>query len=115
MDARWFLSQFYQDGVVQVTTPVCAAYGAKWMCPTHPADPTNGWALVQMLSDPHQIEAAREDPRVIVCPLVFDPAPLDPRIIAAYESWGATPGMTLAGLLSHLHEAEPSFGASLMY
>ena len=113
MEARWFLSQFYEDTVIQSPVPVCSGYGMQWFCPTMPADLASGWALVQMLADSHQIAAAGQDPRIVVCPLLFDPSPLPEAVINAYTSWGATAGMSLAALLAKLHAAEPVFGITL--
>lgn len=108
MQVRWLLSQFFEDETIGHDVPVCNAYGGTWHCPTKPAD-ANGWALVQILCDAHQLDAAAQDPRIVVCPLVFDPAPLPQKVIDAYASWGAVPGMSMGALLAKLAEAEPAF------
>jgi hypothetical protein len=108
MQPRWFLSQFFEDDAIGHRVPVCSAYGGTWFCPTLPAD-EDGWALVQMLASPHQIDAAAQDPRVIVCPLVFDPSPLPKQVTDAYASWGASEGMSLAALIAKLAATEPLF------
>ena len=109
MQVRWMLSQFYTDSGTGMPVPVCSAYSATWLCPTIPAEP-DGWALVQTRCDPHQVEAAAQDDRVLVCPLTFDPAPLDSRVTGAYSSWGATTGMSIGALLAKLAATEPVFG-----
>jgi len=112
MQARYFLSQFFTDPVSTLTMPVCIAYGKDWLCPTYPAT-ADGWAIVQMLCDSHQLDAAVQDPRVLVLPLVFDPTPLPQQVTDTYTSWGATTGMSLGALLAKLAETEPVFGHSL--
>jgi hypothetical protein len=75
-----------------------------------PADLTAGWALVLMSASAHQIDAAKQDSaRVIVCPRIHSNTALDPAIIAAYASCGATAGMTLRALLDLLIGVEPAF------
>jgi hypothetical protein len=112
MQARHFLSQFFTDSASGLNMPVCIAYGKDWLCPTYPATP-DGWAIVQMQCDSHQLEAAAQDPRVLVLPLAFDPSPLPQQVIDVYASWGATTGMSLGALLSTLASVEPIFGHSL--
>lgn len=110
MQTRWFLSKFYQDETLKVPVPVCSAYGGEWHCATFPADISTDWALVVMFTSAHQIEAAKEDARVIVCPMLFDPSPLDDRITSAYAHWGAKPGMSMGALIAAISESEPLFG-----
>jgi hypothetical protein len=110
MNKRWFLSQFYVDTELNMPIPICTAYGSEWHCPTMPADINTGWALVVMHTSTHQIDAASQDPRVLVCPLIFDPTPVAQCIIDAYEHWGAIAGMSLGALLAKLAETEPIFG-----
>jgi hypothetical protein len=106
--SRWFLSQFYSDGAS--TLPVCLAYSSgQWHCPVFPSA-EDGWALVEASTSPVQIEAAKQDPRVLVCPLTFDPSPVDQRIIDAYTSRGAATGMSMGALMAKLCETEPCFG-----
>jgi hypothetical protein len=109
MQPRWFLSQTYLDVEHNMRIPVCTAYGSQWTCPTLPAT-DDGWCLVLMATSPMQIAACKQDPRVMVCPLVFDPTPLPQAVIDAYASWGATLGMTMGALLATLAEVEPIFG-----
>jgi hypothetical protein len=107
---RWFLSQFYIDDSLQIPVPVCTAYGGEWFSPTFPADLESGWALVRMYTTPHQIDAAKQDDRVIVCPAESDPRPLDQRIIDAYSSWpGIESGLSMGALLATLADKEPVF------
>lgn len=112
MDAHWFFSQVYTDPDLNMTVPVCNAYGGQYFCPTYPSTPT-GWALVQMLANAHQLEAAKQDQRVLVLPITMDPTPLPQQVTDNYASWGATTGMSLAALLCKLAETEPVFGNSL--
>lgn len=112
MQCRWFLTEFYQDEDLNIIVPVCSAYGGRYLCPTHPDTP-DGWALVQMLCDAHQLEAAAQDPRVIVLPLTFDPSPLPQQVTDNYTTWGATAGMSLGALLAKLAVAEPTFANTL--
>lgn len=112
MTSRYFLSQFFHDDAINMTVPICTAYGGQWLCPTMPAA-EDGWAIVLMLCAPQQIEAARQDPRVLVLPLTIDPSPLPQQVTDVYASWGATTGMSLGVLLAKLTDAEPAFGSSL--
>ena len=89
MDAHWFFSQVYTDPDLNMTVPVCNAYGGQYFCPTYPSTPT-GWALVQMLANAHQLEAAKQDQRVLVLPITMDPTPLPQQVTDNYASWGAT-------------------------
>ena len=111
MQHRWILSQFYITAAGQ-TVPVAADYGAHWLCPTYSGTP-DAWALVLIRIGPHQVDAARSDPRLVVCPLVFDPSPVPEAITEAYASWGATAGMSMGALLATLAAAEPIFGHNL--
>lgn len=112
MQSHWFLSQFYLDAALSIRVPVCTAYGGKWLCPTGPAT-DDGWALVQMLSTPMQMEAATADGRVVVCPYLFDPSTVPASVTTAYAEWGATAGMSLGALLAKLSETEPLFSRPL--
>jgi len=112
MQTRWFLSKFYTDATLDMLVPVCTAYGGKWLCPRLP-ETTDGWAIVLMLTSPQQMEAAKQDSRVTVLPLPFDPSPLPQQVTDTYASWGATTGMSFGALLSKLSETEPIFGQDL--
>jgi hypothetical protein len=65
MRTRWILSQFYRNSV-NMLVPVAPGYGANWFCPTNPAT-EDGWALVLISIDPHTIEAAAGDVRLVAC------------------------------------------------
>lgn len=108
MQPRWILSQFFYDSDYQMDLPVCAAYGGDWVCPTMPATP-EGWALVQLLCNTHQLDAASSDSRIVICPVLADPSPLPSAVTDAYASWGATAGMSMAQLLAKLGQTEPVF------
>jgi hypothetical protein len=111
MQAHYFLSKFYMNEQTGIETPVCSAYGARYHCPTHPEP--DGWAIVQMLSTPMQMQAAKEDPRVLCLPLLFDPSPVADIVIETYASWGAVTGMSLGALLGTLAAIEPVFAKQL--
>jgi hypothetical protein len=112
MQARWILSQFYRNNS-NLLIPVAADYGANWLVPTNPSTDA-GSALVLINIDPHQIEAAKQDSRLVVCPLVFDPSPVPAAIITAYSSMGATSGMSMGALLATLAAAEPIFATQTL-
>ena len=112
MQARWVLSQFYVDSGLAMSRPICGAYGGRFLYAAAPAI-ADGWALVQILCSPQQLEAAKQDPRIIVLPLVFDPSPLPQKVIDSYADRGAVAGMSLAALLAHLAETDPVYGHSL--
>ena len=112
MQVRWFLSPFFTDEETNQLIPVCAAYGARYICPRHP-DPPSGVALVQMLCDVHQVEAAQLDSRLVLLPELQDLTPVPQQVIDAYSSWGAVAEMTLAQLLSMLSKQELAFSKKL--
>jgi hypothetical protein len=112
MAARWFYSQFFADPQTRALTPVATAYGNGWYCPILPTV-DGGWALCQVNSGSHQLEAAAQDPRVIVLPLLFDPAPVSQTVIDAYSAQGAIAGMSMGALISKLAELEPCFGVAM--
>jgi hypothetical protein len=107
---RWVLSQFQLEQEGGYFRPVVADYavGCRW-----PNGPTveDGWSLVEIDSSPVQLEAIQQDPRIVVCPLVFDPTPLSQQIIDAYADKGAALGMSMGALLAMLAETEPLYGA----
>jgi hypothetical protein len=105
-------SQFNTDELLGMMAPVASAYGSGWHCPIFPAA-DGDWALCQVLADTNQLAAAAQDPRVIVCPLLYDSTPLPKQITDAYASQGATAGMSLGSLIATLASAEPVFGISL--
>ena len=107
MAYRWMLSQFYKDDN-GVETPVCYAYGNSYACPAHPST-DDGWALVHVSTSPTQIEAARQDSRVEVMPVVFDPSPVSQRLIDAYGAKGISSGMSFAQALCVLGELDPAY------
>jgi hypothetical protein len=108
MQSRWMFSQFVHDEQIGMMAPVAAAYGNGWHCPEFPAE--GGSALCQVLCSTHQIAAAKEDPRIVVCPLLYDPTPVNSAIIAAYAGQGATAGMSMGALIATLAEVEPNYG-----
>lgn len=107
MQKRWVLTQFFRDENNQLR-PVCSAYGGSCRCPMLPTT-DDGLALVEMMTTPHQLDAAKQDPRVTVCPNLFDPSPLPQAVTDAYATRGATTGMSMGALMSMLGEIEPNF------
>jgi len=108
--AAWMLSKFYRVLESSQLQPVCTAYGSRWLCPRWPAT-DDGWALVHLLCGAHQLDAAKYDPRIVVCPAGSMPAPTE--AITAYSSMGAIPGMSMDALLSKLSETEPLFAMGM--
>ena len=102
----WVLSKFFRDG--DRLLPVAGAYGAYLCCPLYPAT-DDGWALVELLSDPQRMEAAGQDSRIVVCPAEADPQPVAETVITAYADRGATSGLSMAALLAVLAAGEPRF------
>ena len=105
----WFLTQFYLDPIHNWHVPVCSAYGGNFLCPRNP-DTDDGWALVTMDTSPQQMEAAAQDPRVIVCGKEYSTPPT--QVLAAYASW-LDPNvnyMFMGQVLTKLAETEPAFG-----
>jgi hypothetical protein len=106
MLTRWMYSQFFRNSFNQLV-PVCSAYGARWFCPQHPAS-DDGWALVQIWTSFEQIEAAKQDPRIVICGN-NDFSKVPDQVIAGYAQLGATPGMSMGELRSTLADAIPLF------
>lgn len=101
------LSKFFRDENENLV-PVASAYGGRYSYPRSPAT-DDGWALVFMLTSPQQIAAARQDPRVVVCPLAFDNSAAPDEVISTYASWGVTAEMSMGSVLARLSETEPIF------
>lgn len=106
---RWMLSKFFRDANDNLVS-VAGSYGIG--TPDVPRNPATdaGWALVSVRCAPQQLEAARQDDNVIVCPLAFDPVAAPAEVLAAYASWGVTAGMPMGSVLAKLAETEPIFG-----
>jgi len=104
----WMLSQFYLDPIHNWNVPVCTAYGGNFVCPRDPHTP-DGWALVLIDTSPQQIEAARQDPRVVVCGKNYDPPPQ--QALTEYASWldPSTTYMFMGQVLAQLAQTEPAF------
>lgn len=112
MQAHWFFSTCYVEGAH--TIPVCSVYGGQWLIPSHPAAATDQ-VLVLMLTNPLPMAAAALDPRVLVMPYLWDPAPVPAAVTTAYAAMGATAGMSLAQLLAKLAQTEPIFAQQVLY
>jgi hypothetical protein len=108
MQNIWVLSKFFRDEN-NILLPAANAYGNAWRCPRYP-DTDEGFALVQLSADLHQLEAAKSDDWVVVIPNMYSPLPQ--QVVDAYSGIGATDGMTLAQLLDVLTAIEPLFGIS---
>lgn len=112
MNIRWMFSEFYTDELLGMMAPVAAAYSNGWQCPCFP-DSEGGSALVAINCDGHQVEAAKQDSRITVCPLLFDASALPQTIIDAYASMGATTGMSIGTLIATLAESVPVYANML--
>lgn len=108
MKPRWMLSKFFRDPQGNLV-PVASAYGERYRVPMHPAT-DDGFALIEMWAGPHQLDAAKQDDRVIVCPYLFDATPLSDTVTGAYSAFGAKPGMSMGSLLALLCDLEPIYG-----
>jgi hypothetical protein len=104
----WMLSKFYDCEVHGWIWPVCAAYGDGPYVPRHPDTP-DGWALVKVWTSPQQMEAAKQDPRVIVCGKDYNTPPRE--LLDAYASWldPAVTYMFIGQVIARLAETEPIF------
>jgi hypothetical protein len=80
----WMLSKFYINTENGFIWPVAATYSNGHVCPRFPDDVENGWALVKCNSTPQQIQAAMEDPRVLVYRSLWDP--VTPDTISAHAT-----------------------------
>jgi hypothetical protein len=105
---NWMLSQFYTDQNGD-PRPVCWSYSNGYICPQHPGDLTAGWALVKCESGAHQIDAAKQDPRVQVYLTPWDT--LTAETVTAYAAKGATAGMMFGQLLALLASSDSAYGA----
>lgn len=108
MKPRWILSKFFRDPQNNLV-PVASAYGHRYRVPMHPAT-DDDFALVEIWAAAHQLDAAKQDHRVLVCPYLFDPTPLAETVIEAYAAYGAKAGMSMGSLLALLCEVEPIYG-----
>jgi hypothetical protein len=111
MRPRWILSKFFRDPQSNLV-PVASAYGQKYRVPMNPAT-DDDFALVEIWAGAHQLDAAKQDDRLIVCPYLFDPSALTQTVIDAYATYGAKPGMSMGLLLATLCEVEPIYGHTL--
>jgi hypothetical protein len=99
----------YLDPIHNWTVPVCTAYGGNYLCPRLP-ETADGWALVLIETSPQQIEAAKQDPRVVYCGKDYNTPP--PQVLTTYASWldPAVNYMFMGQVLAKLAETEPIFG-----
>lgn len=107
----WMLSQFYTDPLhsvnLGVDLPVCLAYGENFHCFKHPETP-DGWGLVHIWATLQHIEAARQDPRIIVCGREYDAVPA--KVLEVYKDLldPDTTYMLMGQVIAKLAQAEPS-------
>jgi hypothetical protein len=121
----WMLSQFDTAPMINTEWPIASAYSNGHRCPQHPVAPET-WALVLCKSNPQQIEAAAQDPRIRTFTTLQDPLP--PEALKAYASvlpktaqpgrlakWlmrllgVPVPEVTLGQLIQALAKTEPGF------
>lgn len=111
----WMLSQMYScpihpcDGgtAPRWQVPVCNAYGREHLF--HLQSPTTQWCLVQIVTTPPQLAAAKLDPRVVVCGRHYSKPPQ--QLLDAYASM-LDPTVTyqfVGQVLEKLAESEPLF------
>lgn len=111
MQARWVLSQFQIDDEGH-RVPVAADYGGMWAAPIQPST-EDGWALTQVYLNSHQIDAMASDDRVLVCPLLLDPRPINDLLVKTFQGSGATETMSFSLLLALLSDMVQLFGHDL--
>jgi hypothetical protein len=113
MQRVWLLTRFYQDPEHPDPNhwiPFAASYGGQWVCPQYPADPSTGWALIEMLTTPHQQRAMLRDPRIKAVPKLYGSKKIPSELLDAYKGVGATPNMTTGDLFELLEETvHPDF------
>jgi hypothetical protein len=84
----WMLSQGYEcperSAFHQQLFPVCSAYGYHYRYAV-PLITPDDWQLVQIDTTPLQIEAAKQDPRIIVCGKDYDTPPA--KVMEIYKDW----------------------------
>ena len=112
MILMWFLSQFYTDPLHSANLgcdlPVCSAYGLNYHAVQVPPTP-DAWGLVTMWTSIQQIEAARQDPRVIVCGKDYDPPPA--KVLEVFGSQ-LDPGVTylfMGQVIARLAQSDMSY------
>jgi hypothetical protein len=103
----WFLSQFYDDPLHTAgPLPVCGAYGSTYGFHCLPGAT---WGLVLMWTTPPQVDAAKQDDRVVFCGTNYNTPPA--QLLTAYAALlDPTVTYTFMGqLLVKLAESEPLF------
>lgn len=68
-----------------------------------------GYALCECELTNNQLEAAKQDPRLVVLPAIRSSARIPEVVAKALGDWGVTPDMTVYGMLETLAEREPAF------
>lgn len=111
----WMLSQLYEcpihpcDGNPDGTgweVPVCGAYGRDHFF--HRMN-GSGWCLAHIVTTPQQLEAAKKDPRVVVCGKHHAKPPA--KLLEVYAAWlDPNEAYRCVGeVLEKLAETEPMF------
>ena len=80
-----------------------------WIHAPQHLDEGNGWYLCLCDAQVIQFQAMKMDPRIIICPLAFDPAPIPDAVYPVYKDHGATATMSMGALLAMLAETEPLY------
>lgn len=103
----WLLSQYYVDDRGW-TYPVAFDYGEHYFAPLHPETP-DGWSLVRLAADSHQLDAAKQDPRVVYCGRDYDTPPAKMLEVYASQLDPNVTYMFLGQVLARLAQTEPSY------
>lgn len=105
---RWIWSELesYEHEHGEHDLPVAREYSnGVWLAPMH----FGNYALVQVETDLHHLEAAKQDHRVIVLSSVQSADRIPSAMANHLLDWGVSPDMTLHEVLSVLGEREPLF------
>ena len=103
----WFLTKFYDDPLHEAAPlPVCTAYGSYFGF--HRLDGAD-WGLCLMWSTPPQLDAAKQDDRVVFCGTNYNTPPA--QLLTAYASLlDPEATYTMMGqVLVKLADSEPLF------
>lgn len=103
----WFLSKFYDDPLHTAgPLPVCTAYGSVFGF--HRPEGSE-WGLILMYTTPPQIDAAKQDERVVFCGTSYSRPPI--QALSCYASY-LEPNETytsMGQMLAKIAETEPLF------
>jgi hypothetical protein len=108
----WMLSQFYHCpehsknlGVLQ---PVCNAYGYNYHN-VIAGKTEDEWQLVEIFTTVGQLEAAKKDPRVVICGKDYNKPPA--KLLEVYKDWldPSETYMFMGQVIARLAEKVPAF------